>query len=184
MGQSNSPSENYLFLNVMVNFVIVNQKLTGSALHIEKNQTIKLCEMNCCRILLQDSISDFIKWQKNINHIHSNKRTCSNKPTPCNVHMRTFAGLAYWYMTPSFTHRHRIGHIKTLKLNHKCLNIFLAHLSRRLTGELIVYPCSGVRPSSSIHRPQFQRSSPLKLLGQSKPNFMWSILRKGERKCI
>ena len=36
MGQSNSPSENYLFLNVMVNFVIVNQKLTGSALHIEK----------------------------------------------------------------------------------------------------------------------------------------------------
>ena len=36
----NSPSENYLFLNVMVNFVIVNQKLTGSALHIEKNQTI------------------------------------------------------------------------------------------------------------------------------------------------
>ena len=36
----NSPSENYLFLNVMVNFVIVNHKLTGSALHIEKNQTI------------------------------------------------------------------------------------------------------------------------------------------------
>ena len=25
---------------------------------------------------------------------------------------------------------------------------FLAHLSRRLTGELIVYPCSGVRASS------------------------------------
>ena len=25
---------------------------------------------------------------------------------------------------------------------------FLAHLSRRLVGELIVYPCSGVRPSS------------------------------------
>ena len=40
MGQSNSPSENYLFLNVMVNFAIVNQTLTGSALHIEKNQTI------------------------------------------------------------------------------------------------------------------------------------------------
>ena len=40
MSQSNSPSENYLFLNVMVNFVIVYQKLTGSALHIEKNQTI------------------------------------------------------------------------------------------------------------------------------------------------
>ena len=28
----------------------------------------------------------------------------------------------------------------------------LAHLSRRLTGELIVYPCSGVRPSSSVVR--------------------------------
>ena len=27
---------------------------------------------------------------------------------------------------------------------------FLAHLSRRLIGELIVYPCSGVRPSSTI----------------------------------
>ena len=29
---------------------------------------------------------------------------------------------------------------------------FLAHLSRRLTGELIVYPCSGVRPSSTISK--------------------------------
>ena len=27
------------------------------------------------------------------------------------------------------------------------LNAFLAHLSQRLIGELIVYPCSGVRPS-------------------------------------
>ena len=30
---------------------------------------------------------------------------------------------------------------------------FLAHLSRRLIGELIVYPCSGVRPSSVVRRP-------------------------------
>ena len=29
---------------------------------------------------------------------------------------------------------------------------FLAHLSRRLTGELIVYPCSDVRPSSTISK--------------------------------
>ena len=36
VGQSYNPSENYLFLNVMVNFVIVNQTLPGSALHIEK----------------------------------------------------------------------------------------------------------------------------------------------------
>ena len=36
-------------------------------------------------------------------------------------------------------------------LEVKILNFFknciLAHLSRRLTGELIVYPCSGIRPS-------------------------------------
>ena len=37
---------------------------------------------------------------------------------------------------------------------------FLAHLSRRLTGELIVYPCSVVRPSvvsrpSVVRRPSF-----------------------------
>ena len=36
-------------------------------------------------------------------------------------------------------------------------------------GELIVYPCSVVRPSSVVHH--FQRSSSLKQLGQSKPNF-------------
>ena len=45
-------------------------------------------------------------------------------------------------------------------------------------GELIVYPLSR-RPS--VHH--FQRSSQ-KLLGQSKPNFMWSLLGKGERKFI
>ena len=28
----------------------------------------------------------------------------------------------------------------------------LAHLSQRLTGELIVYPCSGVRPSFTISK--------------------------------
>ena len=60
----------------------------------------------------------------------------------------------------------------------------LAHLSQRLIGELIGYPWSGVRrlsPSSGV-RPQFQMSSPLKPLCQSKPNFMWSLLGKGERK--
>ena len=30
-------------------------------------------------------------------------------------------------------------------------SVFLAHLSRRLKGELIVYPWSGVRPSSVVH---------------------------------
>ena len=67
---------------------------------------------------------------------------------------------------------------------------FLAHLSRRLTGELIGYPWirrpSVRRPSASVgvRRPHFQTSSPLKPLGQSKPNFMWSLLGKGERKFI
>ena len=51
-------------------------------------------------------------------------------------------------------------------------------------GELIVYPWSVVRrrPSSSVHI--FQTSSPQKPLGRSKPNFMWSLLGKGERKFI
>ena len=62
---------------------------------------------------------------------------------------------------------------------------FLALLSRRLTGELLVYPCSiviVVVVVVVVHT--FQASSPLKPLGQSKPNFMWSILRKGERKFV
>ena len=61
---------------------------------------------------------------------------------------------------------------------------FLAHLSRRLTGELIGYPwirrLSVCRPSVRSH---FQ-TSPLKPLGQSKPNFMWSLLGEGERKFV
>ena len=61
---------------------------------------------------------------------------------------------------------------------------FLAHLSRRLIDELIGYPWSGVRRLSSVVRPQFQMSSPLKPLGQLKPNFMCSLLCKGERKFI
>ena len=47
-------------------------------------------------------------------------------------------------------------------------------------GKLIVYPSS--RRPSVVHH--FQRSSPPKPLGQSKPNFMWSLLGKGERKFI
>ena len=54
-----------------------------------------------------------------------------------------------------------------LKLIGKCL---LAHLSRRLIGELIGYSWSGV----VLHNAQ--RSSSPKPLGQSKPNFMWSLL--------
>ena len=55
------------------------------------------------------------------------------------------------------------------------IQLFLAHLSQRLIGELIGYSWS----KSSV-RPQFQTSS-LKPLDQSKPNSMWSLLGKGER---
>ena len=36
---------------------------------------------------------------------------------------------------------------------------FLAHLSRRLIGELIVYTCSGVRPSSTISKIFFSETA-------------------------
>ena len=71
--------------------------------------------------------------------------------------------------------------------SRKLLNIqpLLAHLSRRLIGELIVYQWSGVRrpsvrPSSvrpsSVVVHNAQRSSSPKPLVRSKPNFMWSFL--------
>ena len=63
---------------------------------------------------------------------------------------------------------------------------FLAHLSRRLMGELIVYQ-SLRRPSvvccPSV-RPQFQTSSPLKPLGQLNSNFIWRLLRTWELKFV
>ena len=46
------------------------------------------------------------------------------------------------------------------------LKIILAHLSQRLIGELIVYPCSGVRrccqPYSNIFSPETTKSWPIK----------------------
>ena len=56
----------------------------------------------------------------------------------------------------------------------------LAHLSRRLMGELIVYQ-SLRRPSV---RPQFQTSSPLKPLGQLNSNFIWRLCKMGEWKFV
>ena len=74
---------------------------------------------------------------------------------------------------------------------------FLAHLSRRLRGELLVYqwlwrPSSVRRPSvvrpSSVRRPSvrqhFQTSSPLKPLSQLNSNFIWRLLRVGEWKFV
>ena len=63
---------------------------------------------------------------------------------------------------------------------------YLAHLSRRLIGELIVYQWSGVRrrrpsvrpssSSSSVFVHNAQTSSSQKPLGRSNPNFMWNLL--------
>ena len=68
-----------------------------------------------------------------------------------------------------------------------CSPLFLAHLSWRLIGELIVYQWlrrpSSVRPSSVV-RQHFQTSSPLKLLGQLNSHFIWRLLRMGERKFV
>ena len=50
----------------------------------------------------------------------------------------------------------------------------LAHLSRRLTGELIVYPCSGVRPSSV--RPSVRPSSTISKIFSSETT--WPIKAK------
>ena len=46
-----------------------------------------------------------------------------------------------------------------------------------------VTPASVVRRPSSV-RPQFQTSSPLKPLGQLNSNFIWRLLRMGERKFV
>ena len=40
---------------------------------------------------------------------------------------------------------------------------FLAHLNRRLSGELIVYQCSSVRPSSTISKIFSETAWPIKL---------------------
>ena len=66
--------------------------------------------------------------------------------------------------------------LKTKPDNFQCRSFitpFLAHLSRRLIGELIVYPWSGVCRPSLLHNAQ---TSSQKLLGRSKPNLMWSLL--------
>ena len=65
--------------------------------------------------------------------------------------------------------------------------LLLAHLSRRLMGELIVY--QSLRRLSVVACPfsvcqQFQTSSPLKPLGQLNSNFIWKLLRMRERNYV
>ena len=71
---------------------------------------------------------------------------------------------------------HIIDHLKQ-KMLHPLL--LLAHLSRRLIGELRY-----THAPASVVVHHFQMSFPLKPLCQSKPNFMWSLLGKRERKFI
>ena len=64
--------------------------------------------------------------------------------------------------------------------------MFLAHLSRRLMGELIVYQSlrrPPVRRPSSVCQ-HFQTSSPFKPLGQLNSNSTWNLLTTRERKFV
>ena len=55
-------------------------------------------------------------------------------------------------------------------------------MCQRLTRR--AYRMAMLRRPSGVVRPQFQRSSPLKPLGQSKPNSIGSLYMEGERKYI
>ena len=62
---------------------------------------------------------------------------------------------------------------------------FLYHIFSRLYMYVLCF--TRPRYQVSFYRtigPLVQTSSPLKPLGQSNPNFMWSLLGKGERKFI
>ena len=64
--------------------------------------------------------------------------------------------------------------------NFKMTNSVLAYLLGS-QAELIVYQCSGVRPSSSVRVHHFQIFSSPKPLGRSKPNFMEPLLERGTK---
>ena len=64
------------------------------------------------------------------------------------------------YANTSMQYRVIFTAVKKHKFQWKML-IFLAHLSRRLVGELIVYPWSGVRPSSTISNKNISATSRL-----------------------
>ena len=71
---------------------------------------------------------------------------------------------------------HKDGMMYIFDLKH----VLLAHLCRRLRGELLVYQWLH-RPSVRQH---FKTSSPEKPLGQLNSNFIWRLLRMGERKFV
>ena len=76
--------------------------------------------------------------------------------------------------------RYQVSLYRTIgPLVHIMIYWFLAHLSRRLIGELIVY--TGIRPPSSVYpsvvHQDFQTTSPLKPLGRFFPYSVYSIYR-------
>ena len=75
-------------------------------------------------------------------------------------------------------------HICAWRLSWSCDQHHVIRFSLGSQGELIVYLCCLSQPWGYIHvyDHHFQSCSSLKPLGQSKPNFMWSLLGKEERK--
>ena len=148
-------------------------------------------------ILNSYQIKDFLNWSRAANStvhgwIQPNFKlirdyivvlvTCKNEEDPIiNEGSRVLTSLLFDFsdaqgqLTPKT--------VVQFRRNSNSSKLLLAHLSRRLTGELIGYPWIR-RRRPSVVRSHFQTSSSLKPLGKSKPNFMWSLLGKGERKFV
>ena len=66
--------------------------------------------------------------------------------------------------------------------------LLLAHLTQRVMWAILITwrPSSSsvVRPSSVVRRKLFQKSSPLKVLDQWKPNLVWIITRVSSFKIV
>ena len=97
-------------------------------------------------------ISQLIRFARVCNHV-----TDFNARNKCLTAKLLQQGYRYHKLRKTFSKFYRrhyeliskynVG-LKTLLSEGLSEPEFLAHLSRRLIGELIVYPCSGVRPSS------------------------------------
>ena len=102
-------------------------------------------------------------------HIHHLQVGGKNNCVFCFDRIRTLVAMATY-----------ASHRLIMEKSENCQ--FLAHLSRRLIDELIVYPCSSIRPSvrrPSVvrRRPQFQRSSSPKPLGRLFSYYTYTIYR-------
>ena len=132
------------------------------------------CSMDLCKCrLFQISLRRLKFWPKCIKNAHrgNNKLIIFSwefPPTPL-----TRGGIPPLVLSPTRAFGTRSDFSRTT-FNYVATGL-------RIPIQPASVPCpSVVRPS--VHH--FQRSSSLKPLGQSKPNFMWSLLGKGERKFI